>query len=164
MELLGFRKVPVHPEILGHKARECMPDIQQAFIKSRSRWRRDWILTGSFISQDGCSSRATTIPMWSPCPAGPLCTKACSWWDSFAPSSEIFRIRTMNRPLPPFTPGLAPTPTPAGREAHPNRFIVHNGEINTIRGNADKMQAREEHYGVVPPEGTAPQGASGGGP
>ena len=33
MELLGFRKVPVHPEILGHKARECMPDIQQAFIK-----------------------------------------------------------------------------------------------------------------------------------
>ena len=47
--------------------------------KSRSRWRRDWILTGSFILQDGCSSRATTTPMWSPCPAGPLCTKACSW-------------------------------------------------------------------------------------
>ena len=33
MELLGFRKVPVHPEILGHKAGKCMPDIQQAFIK-----------------------------------------------------------------------------------------------------------------------------------
>lgn len=34
--------------------------------------------------------------------------------------------------------------------AHPNRFIVHNGEINTIVGNADKMLAREEtmesHY------------------
>ena len=28
--------------------------------------------------------------------------------------------------------------------AHPNRFIVHNGEINTIVGNADKMLAREE--------------------
>ena len=29
--------------------------------------------------------------------------------------------------------------------AHPYRFIVHNGEINTIRGNVDKMLAREEN-------------------
>ena len=33
----------------------------------------------------------------------------------------------------------------AGREHIRNRFIVHNGEINTIRGNADKMRAREEN-------------------
>ena len=33
----------------------------------------------------------------------------------------------------------------AGRVAHPNRFMVHNGEINTIRGNVDKMVAREEN-------------------
>ena len=33
---------------------------------------------------------------------------------------------------------------PSWERAHPNRFIVHNGEINTIRGNADKMLAREE--------------------
>ena len=34
---------------------------------------------------------------------------------------------------------------PSWERAHPNRFIVHNGEINTIRGNADKMRAREEN-------------------
>ena len=33
---------------------------------------------------------------------------------------------------------------PSWKRAHPNRFIVHNGEINTIRGNADNMLAREE--------------------
>ena len=33
---------------------------------------------------------------------------------------------------------------PSWQRAHPNRFMVHNGEINTIRGNADKMRAREE--------------------
>ena len=33
---------------------------------------------------------------------------------------------------------------PSWERAHPNRYIVHNGEINTIRGNADKMLAREE--------------------
>lgn len=34
---------------------------------------------------------------------------------------------------------------PSWLRAHPNRLIVHNGEINTIRGNVDKMLAREEN-------------------
>ncbi|MFR3949195.1 MAG: hypothetical protein ACLTZM_20440 [Ruminococcus sp.] len=33
LEFLGWREVPVVPEVLGHKARECMPCIMQAFIK-----------------------------------------------------------------------------------------------------------------------------------
>ena len=33
LELLGWRKVPTEPEILGHKALECMPYIMQAFVK-----------------------------------------------------------------------------------------------------------------------------------
>ena len=33
---------------------------------------------------------------------------------------------------------------PSWERAHPNRFILHNGEINTIRGNADRMLSREE--------------------
>ena len=35
LELLGWRTVPVFPEVLGHKAKECMPCIMQAFVKSR---------------------------------------------------------------------------------------------------------------------------------
>ena len=34
--------------------------------------------------------------------------------------------------------------TPSWLRAHPYRFLVHNGEINTIRGNEDRMIAREE--------------------
>ena len=34
--------------------------------------------------------------------------------------------------------------SPSWERAHPNRYILHNGEINTIRGNADRMLAREE--------------------
>jgi glutamate synthase (ferredoxin) len=33
---------------------------------------------------------------------------------------------------------------PSWQRAHPNRYILHNGEINTIRGNVDRMLAREE--------------------
>ena len=36
---------------------------------------------------------------------------------------------------------------PSWNRAHPNRFILHNGEINTIRGNVDTMLAREESIG-----------------
>ena len=45
--------------------------------------------------------------------------------------------------------------------AHPNRFIVHNGEINTIRGNADKMLAREETMESEYLKGRTAQGPSG---
>ena len=53
--------------------------------------------------------------------------------------------RITNPPSPWYIPVSPPTPIPAGSKRHPNRFIVHNGEINTIRGNADKMLAREEN-------------------
>ena len=33
MKFLGFREVPVHAQVLGHKAKECMPHIMQAFIE-----------------------------------------------------------------------------------------------------------------------------------
>ena len=56
----------------------------------------------------------------------------------------ICRIRIMSQQLQPYIPVSVPTQIQVGRRAHPNRFIVHNGEINTIRGNADKMLAREE--------------------
>ena len=34
--------------------------------------------------------------------------------------------------------------TPSWKRAHPNRLIAHNGEINTIQGNENRMMAREE--------------------
>ena len=37
LELLGYREVPVYPDVLGHKARVCMPHIVQAFIKKPAR-------------------------------------------------------------------------------------------------------------------------------
>ena len=43
---------------------------------------------------------------------------------------------------------------PSWMRAHPYRFIVHNGEINTIRGNADKMAAREENICLLYTSGT----------
>ncbi len=51
---------------------------------------------------------------------------------------------------------------PSWERAHPNRFIVHNGEINTIRGNVDKMMAREETMASDHLKGRVPQDSPGG--
>ena len=51
----------------------------------------------------------------------------------------------MNLPSRWCIPDSAPTPPPGWMRAHPYRMIVHNGEINTIRGNVDRMVAREEN-------------------
>ena len=71
MELLGWRSVPTVPEVLGHKARECMPCIMQAFIKKPADVKKGLDLTGSFTLCAECLNRATTIRMWCLCPAAP---------------------------------------------------------------------------------------------
>ena len=50
--------------------------------------------------------------------------------------------------------------SPSWNRAHPNRFILHNGEINTIRGNVDTMLAREETIASRFLEGRYDQGAA----
>lgn len=51
----------------------------------------------------------------------------------------------MNLQLQLYIPDSVTTLIPAGKEHIRTVSIVHNGEINTIRGNADKMRAREEN-------------------
>ncbi len=50
----------------------------------------------------------------------------------------------MNSPMSIPISLLSTNTTPSWERAHPNRYILHNGEINTIRGNVDRMLAREE--------------------
>ena len=144
MELLGFRKVPVHPEILGHKARECMPDIQQAFIKKPEQVekgldfdRKLYIARRVFEQSNDntyvASMSSRTIVYKGMFLVGQLRT---FFGDLQDPDYESAIATVHSR--------FSTNTNPSWERAHPNRFIVHNGEINTIRGNADKMQAREE--------------------
>ena len=50
----------------------------------------------------------------------------------------------MNRRWPLCIRVFSTNTEPSWQRAHPNRLIAHNGEINTIRGNVNKMLAREE--------------------
>ena len=63
MEFLGWREVPTFPNVLGHKAVECMPYIMQGFVKSLTDVEKDFPLTADFILQDVSSSSLPMIPM-----------------------------------------------------------------------------------------------------
>ena len=144
LELLGYRDVPVYPQVLGHKAKECMPYIMQAFIKKPDQVekglefdRKLYIARRVFEQSNDntyvVSMSSRTIVYKGMFLVGQLRTffgdlEDVDYESAIAMVHSRFSTNT----------------NPSWERAHPNRFIVHNGEINTIRGNADKMLAREE--------------------
>lgn len=145
LKLLGWRTVPVIPDVLGHKARECMPCIMQAFIekpqdveKGIDFDRRLYIARREFEQSNDntyvVSMSSRTIVYKGMFLVGQLRT---FFEDLQNPDYESAIAMVHSR--------FSTNTNPSWERAHPNRFIVHNGEINTIRGNADKMLAREEN-------------------
>ena len=116
LELLGWRTVPVFPEVLGHKARECMPCIMQAFIKKPEDVEKglafDRMLYIARREFEQSNDNTYVVSMSS----RTIVYKVCSWLDSFVHSSEIFRVRIMNLPLQWCIPVSVPTQIQAGRE------------------------------------------------
>ena len=144
LELLGFREVPVHPEVLGEKARSCMPHIVQAFIKKPEHvekgleFERKLYIARRVFEQSNdntyvVSMSSRTIVYKGMFLVGQLRTFFADLQD---PDYESAIALVHSR--------FSTNTNPSWERAHPNRFMVHNGEINTIRGNADKMLAREE--------------------
>lgn len=143
LEFLGWRKVPIRSEVLGKKALECMPCIEQAFIRRPSQIargldfdRRLYVVRKVFEQSNDtyvCSLSSRTIVYKGMFLVGQL---RLFFEDLQDPDFESAIAIVHSR--------FSTNTNPSWERAHPNRFIVHNGEINTIRGNVDKMRAREE--------------------
>ncbi len=144
LKFLGWRKVDSDPEVLGSRARECMPNIYQAFIERPEDLigdldfdRKLYVIRREFEQ----SSANTYVPS--------LSCRTIVYKGMFL----VGQLRTFFTDLrdPEYESAIAMVHSrfstntmPSWNRAHPNRYIVHNGEINTIKGNADKMLAREE--------------------
>ena len=146
LEFLGWRAVPTVPSVLGKKALDAMPYIVQAFIKKphgvncgldfdRKLYQVRRIFEQSqFEDTYVCSLSSRTIVY-----KGMFLVQQLrlffkdlqdkSYKSAIALVHSRFSTNTM----------------PSWKRAHPNRFIVHNGEINTIKGNANNMLCREEN-------------------
>ena len=144
MEFLGWRTVPTRPDVLGHKAIQVMPCITQAFIRKPAKVKqgidfdRKLYVARRVFEQSNedtyvVSLSSRTIVYKGMFLVGQLRTFFTDLQDEdYESAIAIVHSR------------FSTNTNPSWMRAHPNRLLVHNGEINTIRGNVDKMIAREE--------------------
>ena len=147
LPFLGWREVPTCPEVLGHKAIACMPSIWQGFVGKPQRVeagiafdRRLYVARRVFEQSSPdtyvCSLSSRTIVY-----KGMFLVKELRLFYPDLQDADYESAIGMVHSR--FSTNTAPS----WNRAHPNRFILHNGEINTIRGNVDTMLAREETIG-----------------
>ncbi len=143
-QFLGWRSVPTNPKILGKKAIDQMPCIEQCFIKRPENTekgldfdrklfviRREFEHSSSGTYVASLSSRTIVYKGMF------LVNQLREFYLDLKNKSYVSAIAMVHS-------RFSTNTNPSWERAHPNRVILHNGEINTIRGNADRMHAREE--------------------
>ena len=144
LNVLGWRNVPSDTTVIGKRALDCMPYIMQCFIERPKDTRRGidfdrklYIARRVFEQSNEdtyvVSLSSRTIVYKGMFLVGDL---RRFFLDLQSEDYESAIALVHSR--------FSTNTNPSWQRAHPNRFIVHNGEINTIKGNADKMLAREE--------------------
>ena len=150
VELLAWRDVPIVPEAIGPEARSRMPALVQAILRRPSamtdrdaerlayRVRRRAVrgagVAGAELYAASCSFATVTYKaMADAAQLGDFYPDLDD--ERFASSLAVFHSRFSTNTMPTW------------QRAQPFRMLCHNGEINTIEGNANLMQAREGQLG-----------------
>ncbi|MET9932290.1 glutamate synthase large subunit, partial [Streptomyces sp. NPDC006324] len=142
LSVLGWREVPVAPELLGASARSTMPVFRQLFVADA-----DGAATGIALDRKAFVLRKRAE------------REAATYFPSLSARTLVYKGMLTTGQLEPFFPDLSDrrcatavalvhsrfsTNTfPSWPLAHPYRFVAHNGEINTVKGNRNWMTARE---------------------
>ncbi len=144
IEFLGWREVPIEPDILGKRAVECMPKIMQCFVKKPKEvakgldFDRKLYIARRVFEQSNEDTYVVSLSSRTIVYKGMfLVAQLRLFFDDLQDVDYESAIAIVHS-------RFSTNTQPSWQRAHPNRFIVHNGEINTILGNADKMLAREE--------------------
>ncbi|MGD9481844.1 glutamate synthase large subunit [Streptomyces sp. TRM70308] len=147
LRVLGWREVPVAPELLGQGARATMPAFHQLFVSDAADAADAAPRTGVALDRLAFVLRKRAE------------REAGVYFPSLSARTLVYKGMLTTGQLEPFFPDLSDrrfasaialvhsrfsTNTfPSWPLAHPYRFIAHNGEINTVKGNRNWMRARE---------------------
>jgi len=149
--VLGWRDVPTDPKSLGPRAQACMPRIRQVFIgrsadvsDDQAFERKLYIIRRSAEGmirrpevEGGQSFYCPSFSSRTLCYKGMLITEQLEGFypDLSEPDVESALALVHSR--------FSTNTFPSWDRAHPYRYIMHNGEINTLRGNINWMHARQ---------------------
>ncbi|MET4643507.1 glutamate synthase large subunit [Streptomyces sp. NBC_01724] len=140
LKVLGWREVPVGPDLLGSGARATMPEFRQLFVADGESAgialdRKAFVLRKRAEREAGVyfpSLSARTIVYKGMLTTGQL--------EPFFPDLSDRRLATTVALV---HSRFSTNTFPSWPLAHPYRFVAHNGEINTVKGNRNWMKARE---------------------
>ena len=144
MKFLGWRKVPTDPDKLGQKAVDCMPYIMQGFVRRPAEvakgldFDRRLYVARRVFEQSNDDTYVVSLSSRT------IVYKGMFLVDQLRQFFADLQDKDYESAIATVHSRFSTNTNPSWERAHPNRFIVHNGEINTIKGNADKMLAREE--------------------
>jgi len=145
LEFLGWREVPTVPTVLGQKAVECMPYIMQCFVKRPKEvqkgldFDRRLYVARRVFEQSNDNTYVVSLSSRT------IVYKGMFLVDDLRLFFVDLQDIDYESAIAMVHSRFSTNTNPSWQRAHPNRMLVHNGEINTIRGNADKMLAREEN-------------------
>ena len=135
---ITWRKVPCDDSILGQKAKDCMPSIYQAFVSgSQDLEQKLYVIRREFEK----SCKETYVASLS---SRTIVYKGMFLVSQLRKFYSDLQDNNYKSAIAIVHSRFSTNTTPSWQRAHPNRFIAHNGEINTIRANVNKMLAREE--------------------
>ena len=144
LKLIGWREVPSSPEVLGQQVGTHACPYHRAFIerpeeveKGLDFDRKLYIARREFEQ----SNDNTYVPSFS---CRTIVYKGMFLVGQLRTFFKDLMDKDYESAIAMVHSRFSTNTTPSWNRAHPNRLIVHNGEINTIKGNADKMLAREE--------------------
>ncbi|MDG4814429.1 glutamate synthase large subunit [Micromonospora sp. WMMD956] len=156
-EVLGWRDVPTDPSGLGETALAAMPRVRQVFLAARRLTDTPAGPAGSPLSGLDLDRVAFCVRKQAERETAERGVPA--YFPSLSCRTMVFKGMLTPDQLPEFFPDLtdgrvdsaialvhsrfSTNTFPSWPLAHPYRIIAHNGEINTIRGNRNWMQARE---------------------
>lgn len=144
LKFLGWRKVPVVKSVLGNKALESMPEICQGFIERPKKAKEDIDFDRMLyiVRREFEQSSTHTYVLSLSCRT--IVYKGMFLVGQLRTFFEDLQDKDYKSAIAMVHSRFSTNTNPSWERAHPNRMLVHNGEINTIKGNVDKMLAREE--------------------
>jgi len=151
--LIGWREVPIDPQgaDVGPAARMAQPKIEQLFVAAAEGLENDefervlYIIRKRFTHRlRGDSSLEEAKQLY----ACSLSTKVIVYKGMLTPGQLFPFYQDLTNPncethLAMVHSRFSTNTFPSWDRAQPNRFMSHNGEINTLRGNVNQMVARE---------------------
>ena len=145
LTFLGWRDVPTTPDVLGKKAVDVMPYIVQGFVakpanvKKGLDFDRKLYVVRRVFEQSNEDTYVVSLSSRTIVYKGMFLVSELRLFFSDLQDKDYESAIAIVHSR------FSTNTNPSWMRAHPYRFIVHNGEINTIRGNVDKMLAREEN-------------------